>query len=116
MDIVTSIIVGIGSLCLVSLIYNGIKERRSKPQVKKSEIDMEDNDHKNTVQSQEQPPKPESFLTALAIIKGVVSEMGCHPVVDERGWLQFTYQGQIYNLDCNGNTATIWKPSWACIE
>lgn len=122
MDTVSSIIVGIGSVCFIAMIYNGIKERRNKSHATKTEIDMEDNDEMRTTPLQEQgtdsEPEsgPEYYLSALAIIKDIVSEMGCKPVIDERGWLQFIYQDQIYHVDCYGNTATIWKPGWACIE
>lgn len=55
-------------------------------------------------------------LTTIAIVDGIVSDMGCKTEMSDNGMLVFQYQGETFNLEFNGYNVRFWNPSWSFIS
>lgn len=107
MDLITSIIVGVGSLCTASIIYTNIKDRQKRIH----KIDMET---EQTEISQEELHKRKT-LTTMVIVEGILSDLQCMPRMGENGLLQFDFQGEHFEVQFNGFNAQFWNPGWSFV-
>lgn len=108
MDLVTSIIVGVGSLCTASMIYTHFKDRKER----KQEINM---DAEKTDISQEEQHNRRT-LTTMAIVEGILTDMQCMPQMGDNGLLQFDFQGEHFEVQFNGFNAQFWNPGWSFVD
>ena len=108
MDLITSIIVGVGSLCTASMIYTNIKNKQER----KHKIAMET---EKTEMSQEEVHKRKT-LTTMAIVEGILTDLQCMPRMGDNGLLQFDFQGEHFEIQFNGFNAQFWNPGWSFVS